>query len=184
MKGTIALIVGLALLALLALVMFTATDNEIVWFLVPFGGLCRMIGGTWKKAVGRFLPPIAVGLAYWAFVGFNWLWIPIAVGVYMLVKTLPFTLKGDSVHESWINWVWIWVLGFLNGIVCLSLAIPLSAIWTGVFLALVPMVGYGMCGTLSNVKSTAKYFPWKMCEFVFGSSAMIPVAMLIDLIVV
>ena len=181
MKKWIAGIFALLCLVFLALIFWDAPNREVVWFIVPIGGLFRMIGGTWWKAVGRFLTPVLPVLAVLLLGGFSW-WLLLVYGAYLLVKTLPFTLIGDSVKDSWLNWIWIPTLGLINGAVCLSL-LPIvgwSYLWTALIACAFPLLGYGIFGILSNVKPTAKFFPWKLCEFVFGSSAMIPPAMLID----
>jgi len=180
MKKWAATIFALLCLVFLVLILTGEPNPELVWFIVPIGGLFRMIGGTWNKVVGRFLAPVLPVVAYLLLVGFSW-WLVAIYLAYLLINTLPFTLVGDSVRDNWINWVWIWILGYLNGIAAMTIGIPLSLITTTIFLAFIPMVTYGISGTLSNVKSTASYFPWKLCEFLFGSSAMIPPAMLIQL---
>jgi len=173
-------IAGLALVGMLALAWLTASDNEVVWFMVPVLALFRMIGGTWNKAIGRFLPPIVIAGAYLIFIGWSW-WILAILAAYLLLATLPVSLIGNGVNDHWFNWVWMWILGLLNGLACVTLGIPLALVATSLFLSLVPMVVYGTSFTFSNIKATAKYFPWKMCEFLMGASAAIPPAMLIDL---
>jgi hypothetical protein len=179
MKKTVALIFALLCIAWFAFILSGGANREVVWFIVPIGGLFRMISGTWNKVVGRFLTPALPVVASLLLVGFSW-WLPVIYLAYLSINTLPFTLVGNSVQGSWINWGWIWILGYLNGIGALTIGIPLSLIMTTTLLAFIPMVIYGISGTLSNVKSTAKAFPWKLCEFLFGSSAMIPVAYLLN----
>ena len=162
----------------LALIFYKG-QREAIWFLLPIAGILRMVGGTWKKAIGRFLPPMLVGLAFYFFVGLSW-WILPIVGAYTLTKTLPVSLIGDGVSDSWMNYLWFPILGFINGIACLTIAIPLGLIGTALFATLVPTVIYGLCITLSNVKATSKVFPWKFCEFMMGASALYPAALLIE----
>lgn len=181
-KKWIAGIFALLCMVFLALILSGGANREVAWFIVPIGGLFRMIGGTWWKAVGRFLTPALPVVAILLLGGWSW-WLLLIYGVYLSVKTLPFTLNGNSVHDNWFNWVWIWVLGFVNGLCSMSL-LPIVgwAEWLDpiLYAAGFPMIAYGIACTLSNVKVTAKYFPWKFCEFIMGASAMIPPAMLID----
>lgn len=179
MKKILTWIVGIACVVLLAFIWSQQPDNEQVWFLVPVLGLFRMIGGTWNKAIGRFLPPLIIAGAWFFFQGLSW-WMLAIVAAYLAVKTLPFSFIGNGVKDHWFNWVWIWILGLLNGLPSITLGIPLGLFTTSLALCLVPCVVYGVACTLSNVKPTAKYFPWKLCEFLMGSSAGIPAAMLID----
>jgi len=179
MKKILALIFGLICLAAFLFAASTATNKEIVWFLLPLGGLFRQIAGTWHKAVGRYLPPIAIAGAYYFFIGFSW-WILPIIGAYLLVKTLPVSFIGDGIRAHWFNWVWIWILGLLNGLACLSLAIPLGLTSTALILSLVPSVVYGTTISLSNIRSTDRIFVWKFVEFLMGASMMIPPALLIQ----
>ena len=181
-KKWAAIIFALLCLAFLALILSGGANKEVAWFIVPIGGLYRMIGGTWNKAVGRFLTPALPVVPILLLGGWSF-WLLLIYGVYLLAKTLPFTLIGGSIHDSFINWPWIWVLGFINGLCAMSL-LPIVGMgeWLDPILYAVgfPMLAYGICGTLSNIKATAKYFPWKFCEFIRGASAMIPPALLID----
>ena len=178
-KKIIASVFGLLCAAFLISIWWIEPVREQVWFIVPIFGLFRMIGGTWWKFIGRFLPPIVAAAAFYFFVGWSW-WILAIVGAYMILKTLPFTLIGDSVHDSWLNWVWIWVLGYLNGIACITMGIPMGMIMTAVLISLVPCVVYGITGTLSNLPKTRNWFVWKLVEFCFGASSAVPIAMLIQ----
>lgn len=177
-KKWASIIFALLSMVWLALILSGGANRELVWFIVPLGGLYRMIGGTWNKAIGRFLAPALPVVAVLLLVGWSW-WLPLIYGTYLLVKTLPFTLIGSSVHDNWFNWVWIWLLGLINGLACVTVGLSSGLLIASLFLSLVPCVAYGVCGTLSNVKSTARFFPWKLCEFVFGASTMIPPSMLI-----
>jgi len=163
----------------LGLIWSDSPNRELIWFLLPFAGLFRQIGGTWKKAVGRFFTPLAIGMAYFFFIGWS-LWIVVIFGAFLAIKTLPFTLIGDDVDEHWLNWAWIWVLGFLNGVVCLSIAIPLGMWLDGLILSLVPLLVYGVCGTFSNLAFSRNWFVWKLCEFLFGVAAIYPALQLIQ----
>ena len=175
-----AMIFSFVCVAFLLIIWAGGAHRELVWFMVPIAGLLRMIGGTWWKVAGRFIAPAMPAAAMFFFTGWSW-WIPLCYLAYMGIKTLPVTLIGNSIHDSWFNWIWIWLLGAINGVAALTLGIPYAMISTALFLMIVPTVVYGLTITLSNVKPTAKFFPWKMCEFLMGSSVMIPPAMLIDL---
>jgi len=170
---------ALLCVAYLAFLWCDSPNREVVWFMLAFGGLFRQIGGTYWKFVGRFLTPLLPAMAYFFFIGWSW-WIPAIYGAYLIVKTLPVTLKGDSVLKPWYNLVWIWVLGFLNGIPALTLGISTNHIICALAMSIVPMVVYGTVITLSNIPATAKYFPWKLDEFCMGASALVPACMVID----
>jgi hypothetical protein len=80
--------------------------------------------------------------------------------------TLPTTLKGDDVNASIWNKIWVFVWGIL---LCLpALLVNLT------FLPLVIGVLIGTIVLLSNWKPTARFFPWKLCEFLIGSFVFIP----------
>jgi hypothetical protein len=131
-------------------------NRELVWLICPLVALLSQLGGTYNKSYRRWGVPSVITLAALLFLGFSW-WLPVLFFSIFAVSTLPFTLVGDSLHECWINWVWIWIAGFLLGLPCIILG---GKLW----FCLVPCIVQGVLGTLSNVKATAKYVPWKFFE--------------------
>jgi hypothetical protein len=131
---------------------------ELVWLICPLVALLSQLGGTYNKSYRRWGVPSVITIASLIFLGFSW-WLPVLFFSIFVVSTLPFTLVGDSLHKCWINWVWIWIAGYLLG-----LPSALISGEKGTLYALIPMAVQGILGTLSNVKVTAKYVPWKFFE--------------------
>jgi hypothetical protein len=152
---------------------------ELVWFLLPLASMLWAAGGTWNKLFRRAGIPISVFLACLVFLGFSW-WLPLITLPYFLVTILPFTLVDDSVPSHWVNWVWIWVWALLIGLASLGIGILTGFVGESLFSSLVMLIP-ALCCTLSNVRATAKYFPWKLCEATTGFFSVIPVATLIQL---
>jgi len=173
---------GLAAICIIWLVFiwFGSPDRELVWFMLPVAGLFRMIAGTWLKAVNKFLGPLLPAMAFGFFIGWSW-WVPVIYATYLIIKmTTPPSLIGDGVKDSKWNFLWFWVIGYINGIGAISLGISTGHVHCALAFSLVPWLVYGICMTFSNIKVTAKYFPWKFVEFLLGASALVPAAMLID----
>jgi len=144
--------------------------NELAWFLCPLFSFLRIADGTWGNF--RWVTVGLMILSSILFKRFKWTVIPITIGLAML----PITLGGDSVTAHWYNWLWVWVLGYLNGLWIIPLVRNISK---GFLLALIPMVIYGICITLSNIPLTADIFQWKLCEGLMGFSLGIPFAYMV-----
>lgn len=149
-------------------------SKELIWFLAPISSILWMAGGTWKKAIRRIGVPAAIVFSTVLYFGLSWWQLPLALSLFG-VTTLPFTLKGDSIHDYWFNWVWIWIAGFIFGLPVVFTSLICSAFSLQVLLlCLIPMFVQGIFGTLSNIKETSKWFPWKLCECMIGLSVAIP----------
>lgn len=138
-------------------------NRELVWLMLPVVGFLSQIGGTYNKLFRRLGVPLIITMSSFLLFGFSW-WLPALFLTIFGVACLPFTLIGDSLQASWVNWVWIWVSGYLLGLPSLFLSD------SGWLYAFVPCVVQGICGTLSNIQATAKYFQWKFCEFIIWAS--------------
>lgn len=172
-------IVACVLLAWLTVMWWGKPNVELVWYLLPIAGLFRMVGGTWSHDVGRYLFVAAFVMAYFFFIGWTW-WLIAMAGAYFGVKTLPVTLIGDSIPEHWLNWVWIWALGFITGLPVLIPGILTGQAGLALLSCLVPTAVFGLFITLSNVKATSKIFVWKLCEFAMGVSVAYPLCAVIQ----
>lgn len=138
--------------------------QEMVWLSVPIAALLSQLGGSdfAPKIVRRLGIALLMGAVAWYLHGFMW-----QVGAIVLLQygafTLPFTLIGDGVPDSAWNWAWIPVWA---GLICSqSLWVSLD-VWPVVIAA--SLVLAAVCA-LSNVKITAKWFPWKFCEMFIGA---------------
>ena len=138
--------------------------TEMIWLLVPICGFLSQLGGSdyAPKAVRRFGIPIFMGIAVWYFYGFTCNIIPMLLTQWGAF-CLPFTLIGDGVPGRWQNWAWLPLWGVL---ICCSPVWINSFVWpaVGVLGAIL-----GLFGALSNIKATAKWFPWKFCEVMIGA---------------
>lgn len=145
---------------------------EYIYFLMPIGSLSRMIGGTWWKAMDRFIMPIIIVLTLYLFKGWSW-WLLPTLASYLAVKTLPLTLIGDSIRGSLINRIWVFILGFLQALPCVI--IFYDELLTAVLLCLIPMVVYGVVLNLSNVSITSRLFRHKYVEAITGAIYLFPI---------
>jgi hypothetical protein len=141
--------------------------NELSWFLLPVSGFLWMAGGTWKKQFRRIGIPLCIFSFVFLFSTpwFSWLLSSI---LFFIATTLPITLKGDSIPAHAINWVWIFVLGLIFWVI----SFPCG------FSPAVPLL-FGFIVTFSNLPQTRKFFPWKLCEFLFGAITAYPYAYLV-----
>jgi len=154
-------------------------DKELVWLSIPVSGLLWAIGGTWEKLFRRLGVPILITGCVLGFHGWTW-WLPAIFGFAFLGPLLPFTLIGDGIKDNPFNWAWIWIWGAVLGQYSVFIGLATHQVVFSVFLPLIPCVVAGVAGTLSNVKATARYFPWKLCEVLIGSSAALPAAFLLQ----
>lgn len=182
MKKILSWVAAVLIVGFCSLAWFKAPDNETVWLLVPAMGLFRIIAGTWNKPAARFLSPLLLALAVYFLSGWSW-WILAVIAGSLAVGSLPVTLIGNSIPGNWVNWVWVWVYGGIKGLPSVAVALAVGQqITLALLLCLVPMLVHGLVITLSNLKATKRFFPWKFCEFCMGSSVGYPPALLIDLI--
>ena len=154
-------------------------SKEWVWFALPIIMLLSQLGGTFKKQYRRIGIPSLITLVALIFSGWSW-WLGLVwVGIF-IATTLPFTLIGDSIHSSWINWVWVWVW---QGIICLSASALILAYGNAslyLYGSIMPFIVGGIVATLSNIKSKANFFPWKLCEAINWGFGLIPALLVIS----
>lgn len=132
-------------------------NMELVWIICPVVAFLSQMGGTFNKLYRRLGVPAIITLTATLFLGWSWWW-PVLFLCVFGVATLPVTLIGDGIPSSWVNWVWLWVLGYLMGIPCLLIY------KYGYLYALISMVSFAVPVSLSNIKATAHWFPWKFVE--------------------
>lgn len=169
---------GSVLLAAIFCIMTFYEDREVVWMMLPFAGLLSQIGGTWKKQVRRFVIPVMFTIVPIGFLGFDWLYLGCGA-ISLVLAILPFTLIGDSINDSWLNWVWIVVLGIIAGLVALPIAlvVGMDPYWISFWIPIATFIvfGYG-----SNIPGLSRFFKWKFCEFAFWVATAIPICLLIN----
>lgn len=154
-------------------------NRELIWFLFPVIAILWQAGGTWNKDLRRLIIPHVLTLATILFCGFSMLTIVQFVAILTILR-LPFTLFGNSIHSHWFNWVWIWISGALLGLTALPLGIQLNSVVYTLVLAMIPCFVQGICGTLSNIKCTARFFKWKFVEGMIGMAFALPYCFLIN----
>jgi len=140
---------------------------ELAWLTLPLVGLLSQIGGIKYKLFRRLGVPLVIAGVFFLLSGFSWR-LPVLFIFMCLATRLPFTCIGDKLSSHWFNWAWIWIAGYLLGLPSILLS------WRGALYALVPCVVQGLFGTLSNIRATAKYFPWKLCEALFYMAMAYP----------
>ena len=140
-------------------------SKELLWILCPVFSILYLYGGYKQKNWRRLGLPIALLVFSLAFGCFSW-WVVLSAFLLGVSLRLPFTLVGDSLYASWVNWVWIWILGFLFGACSIPLGITVGLLF--------PCLVVGAVGTLSNLPQTSHYFPWKFCEASIGFSLAYP----------
>ena len=149
-------------------------NTELVWFSIPIVMFLWQAGGTWNKIFRRILAPIFLMSVLFLFLGFKWYFLLFAP-LLLAAASLPFTLIGDSVHDNWINWPWIWVHGYLSGLPIVAVGAFAGPFWECLLFALGTMAIRGVCETMSNIKGTSKLFVWKLCEGMAGLAVSLPV---------
>lgn len=125
-------------------------------FVILCAILCRKGGDGSGKLWRRVGLPLAITV--YGLLKHKWLAIlslPFGFGVFCL----PITLVGDDITKYWYNWVWVFVLGCLIGLI---------PIYSGLL-----AIGYGfiffLLVLLSNLKKTAEFFKWQYLELFFGA---------------
>lgn len=126
---------------------------------IVFIALCAVLnraGGKFDKRWRRIGLPLLIML--YGLLKHRWwsvLSLPLGFGVFCL----PITLVGDDIKAHWYNWVWVFVLGCLIGLI---------PIYSGLL-----AIGYGLIFFLlvffSNLKKTADIFRWDRVELIYGS---------------
>jgi len=148
-------------------------NKEIAWFLCPLLAIFNQLAGTWGTpwSWGSVLS-IAVFMQLYGklrtWQGYGTLVLFWALG------TLPITLGGDSVIATWYSLLWVWVLGYIQGL--WFILGSRRVLWYAFF----PMIVYGIFITMSNIPLFASLFPWKMCEGMMGFALGIPFALYIS----
>ena len=127
-------------------------------------------GGRWNKNIRRFGVPFLIASLLYVFSGWSWS-LPFLLLAYIGVLRLPFTLSGDAVQGSILNWIWIWIHGLLLGAPIILIS---PAKW---YLAFIPMLTQGIFGTLSNIKETSHLAPWKFVECLVGFSVAVSICL-------
>ena len=140
--------------------------KELWWTLCPLCGLLYQLGGFRWKPLRREGVPLVIFLSGIMAVGFSWQLLLSCCLLWCALR-LPFTLIGDSLNDSWFNWVWIWIAGYLLGMA----SFPLSQ---SLLTPLVPLLAQGLLGSLSNIPYTAKFLPWKFVEGAIGFAVAYP----------
>lgn len=159
----------------------TSLHPELVWFVPVISSLLWMIGGTWWKPARRFLIPLVALGAITLWLPWSW-WYAITPALLILGFCLPFTLKGDGIPDSWINWVWACLLKPLFiYLATLPEALILGQLATFLVSTTVCMGFWAAAVIGSNKASTARFFPWKLCEAIFGAIVLLPLCFLIEL---
>lgn len=153
--------------------------TEYVWFGAPIAALLRQVGGTFFKLVDRVGFPGLLLASAWTFLGWSWLWVPMAVCVW-LTRLLPVTLFGDSVLANPANILYVLVLGILQAAPSVFIGIKTRQIFLSVTLSFLVGFVYFTFVFFSNV-FLQYYFQWKWVEFVCGAIVYYPYAQLIQL---
>lgn len=133
--------------------------------LILICAILNRLGGSLNKNWRRF--GIGIFLAFMGVIFFHNYWTLLCIGTSQLFR-LPVTLKGSSIHDSWFNWVWIFILGFLYGLVPYPYAL-LALWWQGLAAAGVFALVFGTLAVLSNVAATARFFKWASVEVIYGA---------------
>jgi len=142
------------------LLLWKPVVRELIWILCPLWSALYLYGGykqkNWRR-LGLPLTLFATGLLCRTPL------LPLVSSSLLLALSLrlPFTLIGNRITDSFLNWVWIWVLPLLQSSPSQVLHIePLAVV--------VPVVVCGTTSLLSNLPATARYWPWKAVEGAWG----------------
>lgn len=185
MKNLLRMIFGGLVLAACAClcVMSFYESREVVYFLIPLGGLLSQIGGTWNKAYRRFALPLMTTVCIVGLLGSVQqigLTAGITGGLLYWLASMPFTFIGDSLRDHWFNYVWAGILGLLGWQASLPLAIVSSHVVDWLLLGIWPVVVWPLFGILSNVKGSAKFFEWKLDEAFMWMATLVPICTLVS----
>jgi hypothetical protein len=152
--------------------------KEYAWFLCPIIALTNQLAGTWGAPFGWF-SLVFIALFLWMYGKLKTWQGYLTLGVWWLVGTLPITLIGDSIPGYWFNWIWLWILGGIQGLWVILFMVGNKNWWKVFVWSLFPCLAYGVVITLSNLPITADLFPWKLCEGIMGFAVAIPFAYMI-----
>lgn len=100
--------------------------------------------------------------------GVEWYFAILTVATSQIFR-LPITLISNGIPKHWFNWIWIFIVGFLFGLVPFPLSLP-GAWLNGVLFAGVFGLFFGTIVALSNIKATANIFKWQYVEIVYGAA--------------
>lgn len=137
-----------------------AIINALLWRLGGAGAL------PFKRNWRRLIYPTLV-LVFSLIAGFGAIRAILCVLVCHLTTRLPLTLE-DNDMDTVLEYLWIWVHGYILGLPAVILYGPIGFLY-----ALVPMIAEGISVTLSNVKYTRGVFTHEFCEGVIGYSVML-----------
>ena len=154
-------------------------SKEIIWFIAPLCGLLSQIGGTWKKQFRRIGIPSLVTLTALLFCGWSWWLVALWVSMFSFT-TLPFTLIGDSIHNNWFNWAWIAIYSLLMVASGIFSALAYGNLPLFLWSCLVAYIVIVPCFVLSNVKATARLFPWKYVEGITYMMMVYPICQVLS----
>lgn len=132
--------------------------------IIPICMILNRLGGSKNKNFRRW--GIGVALAFYSIL-FGCIWGVFCIGTSQLFR-LPITFKGDSIPEFWFNWIWVYIVGFIYGLVPFPLFL-LNHWIAGLIAAGVFGIVFGTIVVLSNVKETADIFKWDRVELAYGA---------------
>lgn len=126
-------------------------------------------GGEWDKSFRRF----GIGIVFVVIGMLSGIWWSIFAAATSQLFRLPITFdigggkKGEL--DTWQDWLWIPVCGFLYGLVPAPLAVSASDVLTLLHCAALFSIVFTVLVALSNYEKTANYFKWDVLETLFGA---------------
>lgn len=93
--------------------------GDLNWRLAPLVSFLNAFGGWAFKLVRRLGIPVSVTIFAYLYSKDrkrDSIFFPIIFLSSFAAFTLPLTLVGDSIPGHWINWLWVWGLGAVQGI--------------------------------------------------------------------
>ena len=145
-----------------------AAVQKMNWILIPVCSFLYRYGGYKNKDWRRLGIPIVLTSAI-MLKDFS-LWYFLILAAYGVILRLPFTIVGEDIDDSILNWLWIpfWSILLPSPV----LFIPNNAVWPNILASFVIAV----FALLSNLKRTRYTFTWDKCEVVFGAMIALPLA--------
>lgn len=142
--------------------MTVIAQATIGWLPIIACAVLNRAGGQYDKRWRRL--GIGIFLAIWGLIhSVDWALCLAVIPVNFVVTSLPITLKGDDITKYWFNWVWLYALGILWGLIPTVLHIQMF--WYCLPFSLL----FGTLIVLSNVKKTAEIFRWAYVELAIGT---------------